>query len=352
MNKNTGTILEKIKKNSVSCVISAIFFCCIIVVSGCDNSDGDPNPVVPGNNTADSCFFSESNDSGRTWSNPDYFGTLYKKLISGVLVGSTGTYLICGTNSLDQGAVWRSVDQGDTWVQVKTNGDKFNRIIESYYNSSVIFALSSSNGINGKIFRSTDDGITWTELTLSSVYDFVPVSFSERWLASVVDGLRYSDDNGDTWQTAYTTSNNPIYDIQYPPNGSNTAVAVFTGGILLSTDRGENWSNVLAESFQTGARLSIGSDGNGICFDGYLAGNQKQYKTTDFGATWVFNGNFTNYEFNDLLTINQNLIILTTDTGIYVSTDFGSTFTQTSINIKSNDINYVEGEYMFVVGGK
>lgn len=334
-----------LKKCSIYFLMCSFLLCLTFLGTDCEDENANP----PGSVTTDLCFFSESNDSGRTWSNPDFFGPEFKYLYSGSLSQTTGTYLVCGKNSQDQGAIWRSVDNGHNWTQVLTADFAITHIKESYYNYSVIFALSNTAE---KIYRSTDDGNTWTELPLTNVNGFVPVSFSERWLATVVDGIRYSDDNGDTWQTGYTTSNNTIYDIQYLPNGSNAAVAVYSGGILRSTDRGVNWSIALAENFQAGTRLSIGSDGNGICFDGYLAGNQKQFKTGDFGASWVFNGNFTNYQFNDLLTLNQNLIILTTGEGIKISADMGTTFTQTSINTLTRDINYVGGEYMFVLGGR
>lgn len=338
--------ISDLKKCSIYFFMCSILLCLTFIGADC----GAENTGTPGN-TTEFCFFSESNDSGRTWSNADSFGPEYKKLNSGVLIGSTGTYLICGTNSQDQGAIWRSVDQGENWTQVKSELDNFSQIIENYYSGSVIFAVSESN-TDRKLFRSTDDGNTWTELSLPNPTKVVPVSFSERWLATETSDLKYSDNNGDTWQTAYSTSNNPVHDIQYPPNGNNTAVAVFYGGILRSTDRGENWSIVLAESFHVGTRLSIGSDGNGICFEGSGNGNQQQYKTNDFGATWVFNGSFTNYQFNDLLTLKQNLIILTTGEGIKISTDMGTSFTQTSINNLTRDINYVGGEYMFVLGGR
>ncbi|HRF64346.1 MAG TPA: hypothetical protein PK850_00185 [Ignavibacteria bacterium] len=336
-----------LKKCSIYFLMCSLLLGLTFFSTGCEE-DESINSVT---NDAEYCFFTESNDSGRTWSNIDYFGPEVKKLYSGVLIGSTGTYLVCGTNSQDQGAIWRSVDHGENWTQVKSELDNFSQIIENYYSGSVIFAVSESN-TDRKLFRSTDDGNTWTELSLPNASKVVPVSFSERWLATEYSDIKYSDDNGDTWQTAYSTSNNPVYDIQYPQNGSGTAVAVYTGGILRSTNRGENWSIVLPETFTGGTYLSIGNDGNGICFEGSGNGNQEQYKTNDFGATWVFNGTFTNYQFNDLLTLNQNLIILSTGEGIKISTDMGTTFTSTSVNFVTRDINYVGGEYMFVLGGR
>jgi len=346
-----GKLMKKnnfyLKKAGIYFLMCSFLLCLTFLGTDCENE----NTNTPGSNTTESCFFSESNDSGRTWSNIDYFGPVVKKLYSGVLIGSTGTYLICGTNSQDQGAIWRSVDHGENWTQVNSELEYFTQIIENYYSSSVILAISASS-TDRKLFRSTDDGNTWTELSLPYPTKVVPVSFSDRWLATEYSNLKYSDDNGDTWQTAYSTSNSLVNDIQYPPNGNGTAVAVFYGGILRSTDRGENWSIVLPESFTVGTNLSIGSDGNGICFEGSGSGNQKQYKTNDFGATWVFNGSFTNYQFYDLLTLNQNLIILSTGQGIKISADMGTTFTPTSVNLLTRDINYVGGEYMFVVGGK
>ncbi|MBN8583936.1 MAG: hypothetical protein J0M37_02485 [Ignavibacteria bacterium] len=338
--------ISDLKKAGIYFLMCSLLLCITFTSTGC----GTENPGTPGN-TTEFCFFSESNDSGRTWSNADSFGPEFKKLYSGVLIGSTGTYLICGTNSQDQGAIWRSVDQGENWTQVKSELDYFSQIIENYYSGSVIFAISEGN-YDRKLFRSTDDGNTWTELSLPNPTKVVPVSFSDRWLATETSDLKYSDNNGDTWQTAYSTSNNPVYDIQYPSNGSGTAVAVYTGGILRSTNRGENWSIVLPETFPVGTNLSIGSDGNGICFEGSGNGNQQQYKTNDFGATWVFNVSYSNFQFYDLLTLNQNLIILSTGEGIKLSTDMGTTFTQTSINFLTRDINYVGGEYMFVMGGR
>lgn len=340
--------ISDLKKSGIYFLMGSFLLCLTLLGTDC----GEENTGTP-SNTTEYCFFTESNDSGRTWSNIDYFGPVVKKLYSGVLIGSTGTYLICGTNSQDDGAIWRSVDHGENWVQVKSELKYFSQIIENYYSSSIIFAISESGNLDSKLFRSTDDGNTWTELSISNVNKVVPVRFSDRWLAAAIDGIKYSDDNGDTWQNAYSTSNISISDLQYPPNGSNTAIAAFGGGILHSSNMGENWSIVLSDYFEYGAELSIGSDGYGICFENWnKGGNQMQYKTTDFGATWAFNGSFTNYSFNDILTLNQNLIIMTSNTGIKISTDSGTTFTESSVNLLTRDINYVGGEYMFVLGGK
>lgn len=123
--------------------------------------------------------------------------------------------------------IYRSVDDGDTWVEAYTTGDPAESVrLLGTLQSGVCFAATARIG-GGFIVRSLDGGATWTKaapaypgwespsLAMSNAGDVYSVN---RLIPSV--GLWKSSDRGDSWQQLSTTRPGSGFDDLYWRNGT------------------------------------------------------------------------------------------------------------------------------------
>ncbi|MCY1083724.1 hypothetical protein [Archangium lansingense] len=132
-----------------------------------------------------------------------------------------------------------------------------------------------------------------------------------------------------------------VRNIIIDPTNTNTLYAAFSGGgVWKSTDGGTTWAPIT----ETLGSLSVGSlelDPNnsqtlylglGDPFDGTGIG---LVKSTDGGATWmnpVYLGNATSITDLQVVPGNSNIVLATTNAGIFRSVDAGATWTQVSLS--------------------
>jgi PKD repeat protein len=214
---------------------------------------------------------------------------------------------------------WRSTDNGITWTQQNASAGWTKR----YHQSSVAMpdgsivlmgGLSDDDSYKNDTWRSTDNGITWTQQTASA-------GWTERFgqssvampdgsivlMGGQVSGGSKNDtwrstDNGITW-TQQTAS------AGWSARGEHTSVAMPDGSIVLmggvsndgsykndtwrSTDNGITWTQQNASAGWT-KRFLLSSvaipDGSivlmGGLSDGYIFKNDT-WRSTDNGATWT-----------------------------------------------------------------
>jgi SdrD B-like domain/Secretion system C-terminal sorting domain len=138
-----------------------------------------------------------STDNGNTWTSTTSGMELYPDVYALV---SNGTYLFAGmyagngTANSPNAGVYRSSDNGATWVQKSiglTNFDVFSLLVKDNY----IFA-----GTNGGVFRSRDIGDNWAYVTGGSVHSLKIVCGSDIYAGLLNQGgVSFSTDNGNTW---------------------------------------------------------------------------------------------------------------------------------------------------------
>ena len=144
-----------------------------------------------------------------------------------------GTYL---------GGVFRSTDNGDSWTEIN-NGLTSAYVFSFAINSSDhIFAGTSGDGV----FRSTDNGDTWTEINnglTNLVVNSLAINSSDHILAGTYGGAFRSTDNGDNWMQINNDLTNPlVYSLAI--NSTGHIFAGTNGGAFRSTDNGDNWTEV------------------------------------------------------------------------------------------------------------
>ncbi len=227
---------------------------------------------------------------------------------------STGTLLGGATDGL-----WRSTDAGDTWTQVESGASFYDAVWKPSDPSRIYVIRGGANNPNNGVKVSTDDGATFTivgtgqpvsesigksKLAVSEQQPtWIYLGVSHRSNSSLV-GIYRSTNDGATWTLQANTPN--MYGGQGWYNVSlvadpNDANRVFSGGIELyrSTNGGVTFNEVgsgtvhvdhHAAAYQPGSPndVFVGSDG-GI------------WESTNDGGQWIDrNAGLVTYQFYDI----------------------------------------------------
>lgn len=99
-----------------------------------------------------------------------------------------------------EGAIWRSIDGGDSFAQVATLPD----VIPWDLKLSPLFGIDGRAFVlsrDGDVFRSGDAGASWEPVgsVPGAVFEIAPGSGSRVWLATDSQGLWRSDDDGESF---------------------------------------------------------------------------------------------------------------------------------------------------------
>lgn len=193
--------------------------------------------------------------------------------------------------------------------------------------------------------------------------------------------VHMSDDMGNNWTkiSPDLTTNNPAKQqqeqsggISIDNSGAENHCTVFTiaespldekviwvgtddGNVQVTQDGGKTWSNVTtnisgvpantwcyhieASNFNKGSAYAV--------FDGHTANDWNAYvlKTTDFGKTWKSIVTNEIYGFARNIQedyVNEDLLFLGTEFGLYVTIDGGANWTQFTNNMPATAVHYIE----------
>jgi|GEM_PF-562557 len=201
--------------------------------------------------------------------------------------------------------VYRSSNDGVTWTNISPSSDIFqsgssyqggydNVIAVSPVNSQLVLA----GGV--ELWRSSNGGSSWSNITDNDIHnDFHAITWTSNgtgvWSGND-GGIAYSGDGGQTWSTSMNTL--PITQYFSVSAGSSNK-SVFSGG---SQDNGVSVTTNIGSSWQHTKK----GDGGGVRIDPYNNSSRiivtngvssggvifPVYKSTDFGQNWtsVLNG--------------------------------------------------------------
>ena len=187
-----------------------------------------------------------------------------------------GIFIIVGQN----GKIWRSTDLGLTFTEVVHATGTAIYYAVSYGNGRFI-----AIGQSGQEAYSDNLGVSWTGVTIPGGLTWISICYqSAVWVIGTSGGaLRRSTDYGVTWGSNLTVPALGGQASAISCGGGVFIVGSSVGKIARSTDLGLTWGSLITNSFDPNPIRTM-SFGNGIfvCF----GDNSYIQKSTDLGVTW------------------------------------------------------------------
>lgn len=248
---------------------------------------------------------------------------------------SDGLNLYAGTTN----GVYRSSDNGITWTTANAG------IENTHVYALVIFGGNLYAGVDedastpfgGGVYLSTDSGLTWTAmntgLTNLRVISLA-VSGSNLFAATLGGGVFLSANAGASWSSVNTGITN-LNTRKLLTVGTNLFAGAygFSGvSLFRSSDNGFSWTNIapsgnsVSSLIENAGNLFVGHDGSGI------------FRSTDNGASWTpVNTGLTSLSVSALEKIGSDIFAATAN-GMFMSTDNGTNWTAINNGITNNVI--------------
>ena len=203
------------------------------------------------------------------------------------------------------GGIYRTTNSGGSWTKTLNLGYGYEVVIHPT-NSSILYAGIGDNTSNAGIYKSTDNGVTWNKLTsglpASSNINRLKIEIAPSSPSTVYSlmssrspfggmlGLYKTTDDGATWAqltnaptNLFGGGNQGWYDIMLGVHPTDPNL-VFIGGLNIyrSTNGGTSWSNVSGTNVHVDQH-SIGF-GSGVAYAGNDGGI---WKSTSNGTSWT-----------------------------------------------------------------
>lgn len=231
--------------------------------------------------------------------------------------------------STDQGLSWEKISNTlpNMWVQSMTLGNNGLVMITGHdYNS-------------GKLFRSLDNGETWSELlngfTVFHTVGVVQNSSGDLFVATDGDGVLKSSDNGETWSNVSfglncTDLSSIIIDLE---GNLLVGTSCYESGIYKSSDDGATWTPSGSPFNEASIRL-LKINSEGVLF----AVNNSIHRSVNNGLSWENISEYSSYGtvFEIETGLNGNVLISTFE-GVFQSNDNGDTWSEINDGLLSND---------------
>ena len=181
----------------------------------------------------------------------------------------------------------------------------------------------------GRIYTSTDSGITWNMSASSPVayWHSIASSADGHKLVAVVDGgkIYNSNDSGSTWIVSTSSPSKVWWSVASSGDGNKLVAVVGGGHIYTSNNSGVTW--ISSTSSPSVLWSSIASSYDGTKLVATVYGGQI-YSSTDSGLTWNVDSSSPSLNWESVASSYDGKDITAVVHGgqIYTSTDFGDTW--------------------------
>jgi photosystem II stability/assembly factor-like uncharacterized protein len=280
----------------------------------------------------------KSNDLGINWTKLNFDTTGRGNLRT---IYKNGNKLLAKTSS----TIFESIDNGNTWHE---NGKK--------YTSKLLVLNGKLYSMSRRVYSSSDDGKSWDSISSDIPAQNNALSWhysnGKIYVGTLFSGVYVSSDDGKSWKS-YGLNFSSVNSIYKTNNGM--IVSTYDGGILTTIDEGKTWSKygydrIYVNNFDFDDNIPFAATGDGL------------YKSIDSFKTWNY------YEYNDcfvnsvvceegkiMASVVAHRTAINPDdweydlSGIYVSYNKGSNWTQKTKGntvYNSNFLLYNHGRIM------
>jgi len=334
-------------------------------------------PVIFAGTGSGSIF--RTTNQGVTWSSSS--AGLFGGSVNGLVAASGTIFAACGQGlfrSTDQGASWepvsgfefynlfsmgqsgavlfaggfngilRSTNGGASWSHVEVPSDELVRFTAFAFSGATAFAASAGFG-ETQVYRSTDQGATWTPLVgaITGVENEALFSSGTVLLAGGPDkGVMATTDGGSTWDSRT---------LGLAPGGSIRSIvldgtALYAGtagnGVWKSGDLGDTWAR--SDASEDGALANELVPGLAVRSGKLFAVTSQHgaYRSIDGGESWqLVNAGFPDpLPFMLSIVVAGSDVLVGTDAGIFRSTDDGATWVlRTVASQQCNGLAFSDG---------
>ena len=310
----------------------------------------DGSIVLMGGNTgAPNNEVWRSTDKGATWTQVTTIGTIWSARFShrSVVMADGSIVLMGGYNGSFYNDVWRSMDNGATWTEVNTSAGWLARAGHTCVtmpDGSIILMGGHNSGLSGDsvndVWRSMDNGATWTNITTSGGWSkryghtSVVMPDGSIILMGGRNGSTYykdvwrSTDNGETWTQ--------LPDADWAARLGPICVAIPDGSIVLMGGYGPPLYNDVWRFTPTGSSLQNPShtyNSAGVFQVALQAYNTGGYNSTRKAGYITVTGGTTAPVANFTANITSGTVPLTVkfnETSTYTPTTWNWSFGDTT----------------------
>lgn len=236
---------------------------------------------------------------------------------------ATDEVLLAGTNG---GGVFRSSDDGASWAPA--NEGLTNLAVHSLATNGAAILAGTGQGL----FRSMDNGITWSkvETSWSIKVDALAYRGTDIFVGSDFGTILHSPDDGATW-AGINPGAIPYQIINALAVSGDYLIVGSTFGILRYLFDGTTWSQIGGILLKVFGMAALISDQEVI-----IGAREGAFRSSDHGLTWDFSSNgLTNTWVTALAPSGQRLFVGTMHSGNSWSTDDGETWNLSTAGITS-----------------
>ena len=228
-----------------------------------------------------------------------------------------------GTIFSDGGIIYRSLDNGMSWTE-KSEGIWYWDVTALYFSDNGIFAgLGESD--SGLLFYSDDNGETWAQINAinnnNTITGITKIN-NDMFLSTYRNGLFKSTDGGFNWEALQCNLTDPRCTDLISAN-ETLFLGTIGNGVLKSIDNGITWTSCgNTEINAIVANLSFANNSLYVCF--YTWENASAvYRSDDMGNNFNDIGSYVPTPFRRTVYADGNNVYMGTDQGLYRSLDKG-----------------------------